>query len=479
MEDNSRSDNLPPTTLLKFVPAGVAVLCAVVFGVWLLGIVPRSPKETQRMPVKYAGEQAGAISAGKSVNPGTTVAGKGNPSNYPGNWMQFRGARRDNIALSSVTLARQWLPTGPPVLWRLSVGEGHAGAAIYNGRVYLEDYDRTKEEDGVRCVSLDTGEEIWRFSYSVKIKRNHGMSRTVPAVNGRYVVFMGPMCHVFCLDAVTGALVWKKNLVEENGTEIPPWYAGQCPIIDGDRVILAPGARPLMMALDVATGNPIWRTPAEVDNLVMTHSSIVVIEFGGKKQYVYCSGKGVFGISAEDGKVLWTKPDWKIGIANVPTPVWLGDDRIFFTGGYNSGCLMLRLKEAGGKMTTEEIFKLKAEAFGSDQQTPIFYNGNLYGVTSKPESQMVCLSPDGKRVWSSGKETRFGLGPYMICNGMLLMLDDENGTLRMAPAEAKGYHEMAKAKILNGNDAWAPMAMAEGRLILRDLSEVVCLNLGE
>lgn len=320
MRDLSTSHSIK--ILQKWVPAGSAILCFAVFAIWFFGIAPRPPKEQLRVPVQYTGEGV-ANSGGKSANPGTVIAGTGKPSDYGGSWTQFRGPKRDNITTSSIALADNWSAEGPPVLWRLTVGEGHAGAAIYKGRVYLEDYDRDKEEDGLRCLSLDSGEEIWRFTYSAKLKRNHGMSRTVPAINERYVVFMGPLCHVFCLDVMTGALVWKKDLVQENGTEVPPWYAGQCPLLDGDRVILAPGAKPLMMALDVATGKEIWRTSAKSDDKVMTHSSIIAIEFGGKKQYVYCSGKGVFGVSASDGEVLWTKPDWKIGIANVPTPVWL------------------------------------------------------------------------------------------------------------------------------------------------------------
>ena len=54
----------------------------------------------------------------------------------------------------------------------LEAGEGHAGAAIRNGRVYLLDYDRENEADALRCLSLENGEEIWRFTYPVKVKRN-------------------------------------------------------------------------------------------------------------------------------------------------------------------------------------------------------------------------------------------------------------------------------------------------------------------
>jgi outer membrane protein assembly factor BamB len=184
------------------------------------------------------------------------------------------------------------------------------------------------------------------------------MTRTVPAVTDRFVVTLGPKCHVVCLDALTGKLVWEKNLVEECGTTVPPWYAGQCPLIDGDRVILAPGAKPLMMAVALASGKTLWAT-RDHDAMGMTHSSIVAMNFQGQKQYLYCAKDGVAGVAAADGRVLWTYPQWKINIANVPSPIPVGEDRIFFSGGYESGCAMVRLVAQAGAITPRELFRLK------------------------------------------------------------------------------------------------------------------------
>ena len=108
-------------------------------------------------------------------------------------------------------------PPEPRELWAIDVGEGYAGAAVLNGRVYLMDYDRDKKQDALRCLSLADGREIWRFAYPVPVKRNHGMSRTVPAVTDKLVVAMGPKCHVVCLDPATGELRWGLDLVRQFG----------------------------------------------------------------------------------------------------------------------------------------------------------------------------------------------------------------------------------------------------------------------
>ncbi len=461
--------------LILLVPVGAALMGAAAIGGWLLGT--EEPAAALRLPKPERAE--GRMQAVAPKNPGTLIPGTGTPSKLTGSWAQFRGAGRSNIASDATGLARAWPAEGPAVLWRIPVGEGYAGPVIHRGRVYLIDYDQEKKEDAVRCLSLDDGAEIWRYTYSVKVKRNHGMSRTVPAVNDQFLVTLGPKCHVVCLDATTGKLAWKMDLRKDYGAEVPPWYAGQCPVIDGDAVILAPGGQPLMMAVELATGTIRWRTP-NPGGWGMTHSSIMPIDFEGARQYVYCTTRGVVGVAAKDGEFLWTKRDWEIGLAPVPSPVVIGSDRIFFSGGYKAGSALVRLRRKGGEVETAEIFRLDHAVFDSPQHTPILYQGHVYGIATlgrdDARSQLACLSLDGKRVWNSGPANTFGLGPYLLADGLLFVLHGEKGTLHLIEATPSGFEELARAKVLDGHDCWGPMAMAAGRLLVRDLTTLVCLE---
>jgi len=163
---------------------------------------------------------------------GTLTLGSGIPSQISVNWSHFRGENRDALSPETIPLRKNWSDANPPpVLWGLPLGEGFAGFAVRNGRVYILDYDMENERDALRCLSLDTGEEIWRYSYPVRIKKNHGMSRTIPAVTDQYCVSLGPMGHTLCVDAVTGEEKWLIDLRHEYRTIIPDWYAGQCPLI--------------------------------------------------------------------------------------------------------------------------------------------------------------------------------------------------------------------------------------------------------
>lgn len=393
----------------------------------------------------------------------------------PGDWPGFRGANFDAIIDLDIKLAEQWPPDGPEVFWSIDVGEGYAGAAVLNGRVYVLDYDRENKADVVRCMSLADGNDIWRYSYPVKVKRNHGMSRTVPSVTEEYIVTLGPKCHVTCLDPVTGEFKWMINLVREFNTTVPQWYAGQCPLIVDDKAIIALGGDALMMAVDCNSGEILWET-SNPNEWKMTHSSILPIEFMGKKMYVYCGSKGVVGVSAEDGAVLWETNEWKISIANVPTPVLVGDGLIFLSGGYEAGAMMLKLSMEGERIVARSLFKLEADVFGSAQQTPIFYKGYIYGV--RPDGQLVCLDLQGNEVWDSTGAEKFGLGPYTIINGLIYVMDD-SGLLSVAKASPAGFEKLTQGQVLHGHDSWGPMAVAGRRLILRDMSKMICIDIAE
>ncbi|MCK5565899.1 MAG: PQQ-like beta-propeller repeat protein [Planctomycetes bacterium] len=398
----------------------------------------------------------------------------GVPSNLPGAWPGFRGKNLDAISDENIALAKTWPAAGPKVLWSLEVGEGYAGAAVLSGRVYIIDYDRENRLDAIRCLSLDDGKDIWRYTYPIKVKRNHGMSRTVPAVTDKYIVTIGPKCHVTCLDPLTGELLWFKDMVREYGTKVPPWYAGQCPLIEDGKVILAPSGDVLMAAIDCATGETVWQTP-NPNKWKMSHSSIVPMNFDGQKMYLYCASGAVIAVSAEDGSVLWETKQWKIKIATVPSPLVVSDDKIFFCGGYNSGSMMMQLKKENGKIIPVELFRLEPEVFGSAQHTPILFNNHIYGV--RPDEQLVCLDLEGNTNWTSTSSNKFGLGPYIIAGDAIYVLDD-NGTLTLVKASPDSYQQLAQANILNGHDAWAPMAIASGRLLLRDLTEMACIDVG-
>jgi outer membrane protein assembly factor BamB len=456
------------------LPGLIAVAAVAALTLWL-SRQPAKPLSlrvpgTDKAPDSELGTNSNAVLAGK------VIPGDGQPSKLPGAWAQFRGSARDNSSKNSDKLARSWQGSEPRELWAVDLGEGYAGAAVSTGRVYVMDYNRERKHDSLRCLSLDDGRELWRYEYPVGVKRNHGMSRTVPAAAENFVVAIGPKCHVVCVDPLSGELLWGLDLVRQYGATVPPWYAGQCPLIDGTNVILAPGGKEaLLLALEGRTGKVLWQTP-NPRGWKMTHSSVMPMEFGGQRFYVYCANNGVVGVSATNGAILWQTPEWKISIATVPSPLVLDNGRIFLSGGYNAGSLMLQVKKAREGFAVETAFRLPPEVFGATQHTPILYENHIYGV--RPDGRFACLSLDGKVVWTSESAPQFGLGPFLFADGMFFAMND-SGLLRLIEATPEGCNFLGQAQVLKGRESWGPMALAGTRLLARDLTRMVCLEVGK
>ncbi|NQU75721.1 MAG: PQQ-like beta-propeller repeat protein, partial [Planctomycetes bacterium] len=425
---------------------------------------------------------------------GTLTGGPGKPSADTESWCQFRGINRDGIASTpSVTgLYRAWPASGPKVLWTIAgLSEGYSGAAIFGGKVYFHDYDSKAKRWMIRCVSLADGAEIWRWSYARVIRRNHGMTRTVPATDGKYVISLDPKCVLHCFDADKGTRLWAKNLPGEYGTRIPAWYNGQCPLIEQDRVIIGIGGdKVLMAAIDKATGKPIWETP-NTGRYKMSHASVVPMTIDGRKQYVWCTLKGVVGVDADDGKVLWELPR-RANVALAPSAVEVGDGRIFVTSGYKAGSAMLQVSSAGkgdGKTFSARIlYGLSFEQFNSECHSPVLWAGHLFAVDhayatrqadagGQTSGRFTCLKLDGKIAWQHEGAT-FGLGNWLFADGLIFLMDGDSGMLRLIEASTERYKELAGAQVLSGHDVWTPMAYANGKLVLRDLSKMVCIQVG-
>jgi outer membrane protein assembly factor BamB len=412
-----------------------------------------------------------------------------------GEWPRFRGVNFDNISNDTALLAESWDSAGPPKVWRVTLGEGYAGPAVHNGRVYILDYNERRKADMLRCFSLKSGNELWRRWYYVDLKRNHGYSRTIPAVTDKYLVSIGPRSHVMCVDPVSGTLIWTIDMEKEygipgkvKGRVTPDFYTGQCPLIDNDAVVLAPGGKALMIGVDCASGKVLWSTP-NPDTMRMSHCSVMPMTIHGKRMYVYNAVGGVCGVSAEGddkGRLLWKTTDWSPATV-AASPLFIGNNEIAVFGSYGAGGARIRINFDGSAYSAQVIETHKTmEGLSSDQQTPILNGDFLWSVMPENagplKKQLVCYNKSDLRnpVWTSGKENRFGrgLGPYIIKGDKLLLLDDD-ANLFLYKLEGPSALLISKHRIIKGIEAWGPMALAGNYLIMRDSRNLICLNVGK
>jgi outer membrane protein assembly factor BamB len=470
-----------PDRFLKALPIALILLGVLAIGYWLF----KDPTKDFSVSVPGRDNVVSGDSSSEKVTIGALYERFSDyTSTLKGTWTRFRGSNSDNIKKSEVPLISNFGGKTPPILWSVELGEGHSGAAIYNGKVYLLDYDEVLKADQLRCFSLETGKELWRRGYKVLIRRNHGMSRTVPAVTEKYILTLGPRGHVMCLERESGNFIWGMDIAKEFGSEIPLWYTGQCPLIVNDVAILATGGSSLLIGVDCATGKTLWKTP-NPDAWKMSHSSVMPYNFKGRNMFVYSAVGGVVGVAAdgpEVGTVLWKSNKWNKSVV-APSPICTPQGKIFLTAGYGAGSMVLQLLENGGNFSVKEFKTFKpGDGLSSEQQTPIQSDGHLFGIMPKDaktlRNQLVCVDAEDptKIVWSSGSEARFGLGPYILVDDKILLLNDD-ATLYIIRKSLKGYEELDHVRLFDGIDAWAPLAVADGYMVLRDSKKMVCIQL--
>ena len=470
--------------LVKFLAYVFSLACALVALVWWIG--RPAPPISASLPGQD-NVPPGARNKIEKIDIGQFFKQFDNKydKRLTGEWPRFRGKDLTNISRDGIKLLEAWSEKGPKVVWRKKLGEGHAAPVIYKGKVFLLDYLENEQADALRCFSLRDGHELWRRWYNIKIKRNHGRSRTAPAVNKDYVVTIGPKCQVMCVKTDSGDLLWGKDMVREYGSEIPQWYTGQCPLIDGSTVVLAPGGNNvLMMGVNAADGKVLWTTP-NPDKWKMSHASIMTMNLAGRRMYVYTALGGVVGVAADGadrGKVLWKTSKWSPSVI-APSPVIMDDGLIFLTAGYGAGSMTIRVTFQDGEFKVQEINRYRPrQGLALEQQSAIYSDGILYGIMPKDAGarrmQFVGCIPDNVAEFRviGPRDLRFGLGPMIKADGKFYILDDR-GTLTMLKIAGERCYVLGRHKVLDGHDAWGPIALADGFMLVRDSTSMACLDL--
>ncbi|MCG3198770.1 MAG: Outer membrane protein assembly factor BamB [bacterium] len=404
-------------------------------------------------------------------------------------WPQWRGPRRDASwnetgVLSSFPSAR----LAPK--WTAAVGGGFNGPTVSEGKVFVMDRLTEPEEvERVLCFRADDGKPLWTHSYRCRYEVDYplGPRASVTVREGRAFA-LGTMGHFHCLDAVSGRILWSKDLAAEYHVRMPIWGLSASPIADGDRVILQIGGEGggCLVAFDPAGGEEKWRAVEDS----ASYSSPILIDQAGKRVLVCVTGNHVVGVAPESGEVYWKHPfrPTKM-VMHVPSPVIRGD-RLFITSFFD-GCLMLRLLT--DRLGVEELWRrrgineTKTDGLHSTIGTPIFDGSHVYGVDSYGEFR--CLNAEtGERVWedlSLVPNVRWGTA-HMVRNQDVVWVFNELGELLIGRLSPKGFEELSRAKVIEPTTdmsqrdhkvCWSHPAFAERCLYARNDQELVCVSL--
>jgi len=403
------------------------------------------------------------------------------PTAMGADWPQFLGPNRDNVS-AETGLLRAWPETGPEVAWVYAVGKGYAAPVVMGDDVIF--LDRVDDKtDFLRCLSLKDGSEKWNVSYDAPGDVGHGGSRNQPLANDTHVYSVGLMGNFICVDRATHQIVWQHDLLKEYKMDLPNWGFSQAPIFHNDMVLIClQSPEAFAVAFDKISGEELGRSaPFGKPG----YASPMIATLAGEEQLVIAAAGedgGVAGISLQDGSTLWHYTGWTNKIP-IPNPTPLPGNKLFVTGGYDSGSVILEIKAtASGGYEAVEVAKITPEDCGSQIQQPIVYKEHLYinNNSNERERGMQCMTLDGKVVWRT-KDTEglpmFERGSFIMADGLFIALDGKKGSLHLVDPSPEGFKEITSAKVIEGRELWAPLVLSDGKLIVRSQDTMKCLKL--
>ena len=379
-------------------------------------------------------------------------------------WNQFRGPNRDGKS-DETGLVREWGEDGPRVLWRQPIGAGFSSITVVGDALYTMEADA--ETEYALRLDASTGERVWRVPVGPIFNDINGDGpRSTPTHDGDRVYVLGSRGRLAALRADDGSLVWELELMSAFQGELPVWAFTSAPLVDGDVLVIEAGGRGdrAVAALDKATGEVAWTSL----DAGLAYSSPIRIEFEGQPQYVFVLHQRIVGVSL-DGDELWSVPfEPRIDIKPA-APVFVEPNLIVASASYDVGIKVVELSRANGATEARELWA--GRQMRNHFNATVAVDGHLYGFDV---ATLRCLDArTGERLWA---KRGLGKGSLIHADGMLIVLG-ERGQLALLDATAEEYRELAPPRPVLEGRSWTPPSLSDGRLFLRNHTEMVAVDL--
>jgi outer membrane protein assembly factor BamB len=380
-------------------------------------------------------------------------------------WTDFRGPFRDGHYREQ-PIRTNWPASGLKPLWKQPIGGGYASFVIARNRAFT--IEQRGPQEVVAGYDVQTGRELWTNGWNALFTESLGGDgpRATPTWADGIVYALGATGELRALDEGSGRVLWRTNIIDENGATNLDWGMAASPLVVGETVVVLPGGPNghSVVAYSRRTGKRAWSVLGDKQ----AYSSPMLVTLGGVPQIIVFAATRLMGLSPDKGELLWDYP-WQTPFdINAGQPLLVGDNRIFLSSGYGTGAAVIELTPNGSRFSVREVWR--NNRMKNQFTSSVLHEGFVYGLD---EAILACLDvATGQLRWKGG---RYGYGQVLLANGQLIVLA-ENGDLALVRATPERHEELARFPVLNGK-TWNHPAMADGHLLIRNVAEMAAFDL--
>ncbi len=380
-------------------------------------------------------------------------------------WAEFRGPDRAGRSLAA-KISTNWSAQPPKEIWKILVGPGWSSFTVAGRMIFTQ--EQRGPNEAVVSYDADSGKEIWKTEIEARLDDPMGGPgpRATPTVADSALYAAGSTGALLRLNAVTGEIVWQKELTRVADSRVPMWGFADSPLVLGTNVIVyGGGGEKGLLAFDTTSGDLRWSAPCPIDsygspqlNKILDEDSILVL-----------SKSGLLLLDPANGKVRLDY-EWKIPQYRALQPHVVGNDTILLPTGMNMGTRAIRIKKSGGQYSAEELWT--SRHLKPDFVDLVSYEGHAYGNDG---GILTCIDlKTGERKWKGG---RYGKGQILLLekSGLLLVLS-EQGQVVLVAADPSEHREVASFQALEGK-TWNHPVLVRDRLYVRNSEQAAAFKL--
>ena len=390
------------------------------------------------------------------------------PNAPTSSWSDFRGPSRDG-RYTGPGIRTNWPAEGLRRLWKQPVGAGYASFVVAAGRAFT--IEQRRDQEVVAAYDIETGREIWTNAWTASFEESMGGDgpRATPTYHDGRIYALGAEGELRVLDAAKGTLVWRRNILSDNGADNLSWGMSAAPLIVDDTVVVLPGGTrgSSVVAYRTSNGDPVWKA---LDDQA-SYTSPMLVTLGGVRQLLVVTATRVVGLAPERGSLLWEYPWSTFNGINVAQPIVFthnARDRIFMSASFGQGAAVFELTRSGDRFAAKTIWE--NQRMKNKFTSSVLHNGHIYGLD---ESILASINAEtGEQNWKGG---RYGYGQLVLAGDHLVVLTEEGDVVLVKAAPAR-HEEVARFSAIEGK-TWNHPVIAEGKLLVRNIQEMAAFDI--